>query len=548
MPGEIRDSKSVTKWLELCDKPGGALYSLFEGIYGQGGPIVEKAVQTCRIALQLFAEAFGKERQVIVARSTGRINLFGMHIDHRGGPVNPIAINELFLVASPRDDDIVRVRNVEATYPEETFSIGECLPRYKIDDWDSWCHDALEARRDDPAVTWTNYVRAPILYLQQLKTSSEGDFEPPLRGMDVVISGTVPRSAGLSSSSSIVVATADSCLRLNNIAMEPMDFIDLCGYGEWYVGTRGGAGDHAAIKFSQPNAISHISAFPLKVETLPFPPDYSIVLANSLVEANKREGARDIFNDRVASYIFGLMLVEKSFPELTNAVEHLRDLTPANLGIEESTVYTVLKSLPVAASRADLRQELSNRSEEIEHVFRSHKEPTDGYKIRQVCTYGITECIRSEMAAERLRMGDITGFGELLNISHDGDRVTVRKGEEWVPMRKCYSDEKFDRLLADLKSGDPERSEAARLWRQPGGYDVSVPELDELVDLSLAAPGVVGARLIGAGLGGSILAVVESRFANTLIESLSDYYYRPRNLTASAEVVVPVGGASLLTC
>jgi galactokinase len=103
-------------------------------------------------------------------------------------------------------------------------------------------------------------------------------------------------------------------------------------------------------------------------------------------------------------------------------------------------------------------------------------------------------------------------------------------------------------LLAHLKSNDPERSEAARLWRQPGGYDVSVAAVDQLVDVSLEVPGVVGARLIGAGLGGSILAVVETARADALIEKLSSSYYRPRGLSAKAEVVSPVGGAGILAC
>ena len=32
-------------------------------------------------------------------------------------------------------------------------------------------------------------------------------------------------------------------------------------------------------------------------------------------------------------------------------------------------------------------------SEQIKHIFRSHNEPAEGYLIRQVCMYGIAECI-----------------------------------------------------------------------------------------------------------------------------------------------------------
>jgi N-acetylgalactosamine kinase len=547
MPQEIKGLRPVSEWIRICEIRGGAFSKVLEKIYGETGPAIEASARACRQTLALFAEAYGRERDVILVRSTGRINLLGMHIDHRGGSVNPIAIKELFMVASPRKDDNVQVRNVEkSTFPDENFRIRDCLPKHKIVNWDSWCHDALEKRRDDPSVTWSNYVRAPILYLQHLKTGSDGSFEPPLRGMDTMIYGRVPRSAGLSSSSSVVVAAAEACLRLNRMSLEPMEFIDLCGYGEWYVGTRGGAGDHAAIKFSKPNAASHITSFPLAVRSSPFPSGYRIVLANSLVEANKREGARNIFNSRVASYVFGFLLVQKEFPHYSAKIEHLRDLTPENLGVDDAEIYRLLKSLPQIATRQTLRDLLPHRSEEIEHVFRSHAEPPEGYKIRQVCTYGISECIRSEMSSTRLQENDVEGFGELLNISHDGDRVTRMIGNVRHPLQKDYSDDALDALLHDVTSSDETRRERARLWRQPGGYDVSVPELDTLVDIALAAPGVVGARLVGAGLGGSILAIVREDETERLLHQLEQEYYAPRHLAVSAEVVKPVGGAGVL--
>ncbi|MGW8182017.1 MAG: galactokinase family protein, partial [bacterium] len=338
----------------------------------------------------------------------------------------------------------------------------------------------------------------------------------------------------------------EACLRLNEISLDPMDFIDLCGYGEWYVGTRGGAGDHAAIKFSQPNATSHITSFPLAVDSSPFPSGYRIVLANSLVEANKREGARDIFNNRVASYVFGFLLIEKNFPDYRDRIEHFRDLTPMNLGVGDAEIYQLLKSLPVAATRQELRDLLPEKLDEIEHVFRSHVEPLEGYPIRQVCTYGISECIRSEMASTRLQSSDIEGFGELLRISHDGDRVSHLIGGKRCLLHKDYSDPVLDNLIADTSSPDETRRQRAQLWRQPGGYDVSVPEADTLVDIALAAPGVVGARLVGAGLGGSILVIVQKEQTKELLKRLEEGYYAPHHLGLAAEVVEPVGGSGVL--
>ena len=40
-------------------------------------------------------------------------------------------------------------------------------------------------------------------------------------------------------------------------------------------------------------------------------------------------------------------------------------------------------------------------------------------------------------------------------------------------------------------------------------FEVSTPVLDELVDRLLAADGVIGARLTGAGFGGCVVALVD---------------------------------------
>jgi len=306
--------------------------------------------------------------------------------------------------------------------------------------------------------------------------------------MNAMVYGTIPRAAGLSSSSSLVVAAAEACIHLNQLEVDPMEFIDICGYGEWYVGTRGGSGDHAVIKFGKPKAILHITSFPLSVETISFPRGYKIVLANSLVEAKKRVGARDAFNNHVASYNFGLMLARKNFPQYAEKLKHLRDIDPGILGVAEAEIYRIICSMPESANRREVLQLLAGEEDEVLHIFRSHAEPKEGYKIRQICLYGITECIRANMAAKRLKAGDIKGFGDLINISHDGDRVTKLVLGSRKPIANKYPDEKIGELISDLQSGDPVRMERARLWRQPGGYGVSVPEIDELVDIALAMP------------------------------------------------------------
>jgi galactokinase len=544
MACEIKGLRTVGSWMELLNDTSSGFHRRLDETCGGDKDSKAEAVQMCLQALEAFAREYGRQRSVIIVRSTGRANLLGTHIDHRGGSVNPICIKHMWLVAEPRDDDLVLANDVESEqFPEEEFRISECLPAdNKIQDWDAWCHDEFEQRKYDPLVTWSNYVRAAVLYFQHLNTADDGSFAPALRGMNVLVYGNVPRAAGLASSSALVMAVAEAVMRINGLTVERSELAEHCGYAEWYVGTRGGCSDHAAIIFGQPNAMLHITAFPTTVETVRFPAGHSIVLANSLIEAKKQRGARNIFNSRVAAYVFGLMMIRKNFPQYAGQLKHLRDVNPRRLGVDDAEIYYMVRSLPACASRADIVRLLSDQELQIRRLFRSHDEPQEGYRIRQVCLYGISECIRADKAVECLQAGDVETFGELISMSHDGDRLTKLVGTKRQPTDNSYPDARIDALIGDLESGNPERMERARLWRQGGGYNMSLPELDMLVDIALGAPGVIGAGLVGAGMGGCIAVVVKDEHARQVIENLAEQYYRPCDLPVGAEVVTAVGG------
>jgi len=74
------------------------------------------------------------------------------------------------------------------------------------------------------------------------------------------------------------------------------------------------------------------------------------------------------------------------------------------------------------------------------------------------------------------------------------------------------------------------------------GYNVSLPQVDALADIALATPGVLGAGLVGAGMGGCVVAIVRSEQAQQLIRNLEEQYYVPQNLRVATRVITPVGG------
>jgi len=534
----------VRQWIRAIEAPGSRFNRALLQICAGRADLRNRAANMCLRALRTFGDVHGPNQEVLVIRTAGRVNVLGTHIDHRGGSVNPVAVKNMWLIVAPRSDDLVAARNVESGhFPDEQFRIRECLPAgTRIDDWDAWCLAEFEKRKGDPSITWSNYIRAAVLYLQHLHMDDSGVFTRAIKGMDMVFYGNIPRAVGLSSSSSIVVATAEAVARLNSLEISRTDMVRNCGYAEWYVGTRGGSADHAAIMLAEPNAILHAAGFATSVESVPVPDGYSLVLANSRIEAKKQAGARSAFNSRVAAYIFGLMLIKKQFPQYSEKLEHLRDVNPDNLGVEESEIYRIVRSLPLSARREELLRQLPEDEQKMRRVFRSHDEPAEGYPIRQVCLYGIAECIRADMVPQCLHSGDVGRFGAMMSISHDGDRATHLLDGRRVPTDNSYPDERIDALIRDAESGDPRRIERARLWKQGGGYNVSLPELDTLIDIALATPGVAGAKLVGAGMGGCIVAIAKSERAHELIDAMAEQYYRPRNLSPAAEVITPVGG------
>ena len=544
MAVEIGGRRPVGDWIALIKESNSAFDKKMSQIYGGNEDLKAEAAQMCLRSLEEFDDRYGGNRSVIIIRSAGRVNLLGTHIDHRGGSVNPVSIKQMWLVVEPRDDDLVMAKNVESSqFPDEQSRISDCLPAgEKIRDWDTWCYQEFEKRKNDPSVTWSNYIRAAVLYLQHLNTNDEGIFAPAIKGMNMMIYGDIPIAAGLSSSSALVMGAAEAVIRINSLQIEPADWVEHWGFAEWYVGTRGGCSDHAAIIYGRPGAILHITAFPLSVEDAALPAGYRFILANSGIEAKKQAGARDVFNSRVAAYIFGLIMIRKNFLEYADKLEQLRDVNPEKLGVDEIQIYRMVKSLPASVNRADILKLLQEDERKIHRVFRSHDEPEQGYHIRQICLYGIAECIRAGMVPQCLRTGDMKTFGELMSISHNGDRVTKVVDGKRIPTDNSYPDARIDALISDLKSGDSRRISRARLWRQGGGYNVSLPEIDMLVDIALTTPGCLGAGLVGAGMGGSIVAVVEDKHARRLIENMAEQYYRPRNLPLGAEIITPVGG------
>lgn len=119
---------------------------------------------------------------------------------------------------------------------------------------------------------------------------------------------------------------------------------------------------------------------------------------------------------------------------------------------------------------------------------------------RQRLGYVVRENNRVERARAVLEAGDIDAFGEILVDAH-----------------------------RDIATN----------------YEASCPELDYFVDRAVEA-GAYGARLTGAGWGGSAIALVDEGKADAFAETVSDAYHEQfPDLEASYHVVTPSSGVTV---
>jgi galactokinase len=88
--------------------------------------------------------------------------------------------------------------------------------------------------------------------------------------------------------------------------------------------------------------------------------------------------------------------------------------------------------------------------------------------------------------------------------------------------------------------------ESLRKW-----YEVSTPEVEALIAVVASDPQVYGARLMGGGFGGNVLALTTEENAQSLVERAQKEFYGPRGRDGISEgsvmVSTPGDGLELLS-
>ena len=168
----LAELRPVQEWVNLLRDPASRAFASLSTIYGADRPLLREKAAFVLDLLDLFPRLFPGDAPVLLVRSAGRINLIGMHVDHRGGVVNPIAVRETWCLCRPRQDDAPRLRDClsSACSRAANSRIRQELGTEKIDDWDGWTQArAAERKAAGTAGDWINYIKSAALYLEHIR-------------------------------------------------------------------------------------------------------------------------------------------------------------------------------------------------------------------------------------------------------------------------------------------------------------------------------------------------------------------------------------------
>ncbi len=214
---------------------------------------------------QSFSAYFNAKPEFIV-RAPGRVNLIGEHTDYNSGFVLPMAIDRAVWIAlAPRADSQIHIRSldleIDSAFGLDSLTKGE---------------------------GWVEYIKGVAYELQ-----SAGY---PLKGFDAVMTGDVPRGAGLSSSAAVELAAARAFSAASGFAWDASQMAKLAqkAENEW-VGVNCGIMDQMASAVSKAGSALFLDCRSLIYQFAPLPENISVVILDTSTRRGLVESA---YNER----------------------------------------------------------------------------------------------------------------------------------------------------------------------------------------------------------------------------------------------------------
>lgn len=297
---------------------------------------------------EVFREKFGAA-QTHAYFSPGRVNLIGEHTDYNGGHVFPCAISlGTYALVAPRTDGTSRLYSMN-------------LPEQGVVQFPM--HGAVKS----DAYGWANY---PIGVVRVMEDAGHR----AAHGFDIVLYGTLPNGAGLSSSASIEVLMA---VILNDELNLGIDMVELVKFSQKaeneFVGMNCGIMDQFAVGMGKKDCAILLDCNTLSYRYSKLALDgCSIVITNT----NKTHSlVTSAYNERRAQCESALKALQKVKP-----IKALGELTNA----------------------------------EFDAIASAIPDPVERRRAR----HAVYENNRTLEAVKALEANDVKRFGELMNASH----------------------------------------------------------------------------------------------------------------------------------
>ncbi|MCQ2396092.1 MAG: galactokinase [Lentisphaeria bacterium] len=293
-----------------------------------------------------FKERFGRPA-TFLGRAPGRLEILGNHTDYNEGTVLSVAINRSARVAAAANPD------AQDGMACQLYDIkGKSARRFRL--------DALDRKRPRD---WSNYIKGIVC-----EFNARGYSIP---AFDMIVTGDVPLSAGMSSSAALEMAVVKV---LDALSDSKLGWLEQAKIGQGsenhYVGANTGLMDQLSSLMGREGQLIYSDFRSFEVKNVPIPTGTSFVVANSNVKHN----LTNEYNERREACEEAARII---------GVKALRDVTPAMLEKAKSRLSDV--------------------------VYRRAK-------------HVVGEIDRVEKGSQALAAGDIKAFGELMSISHDSSR------------------------------------------------------------------------------------------------------------------------------
>jgi len=508
--------------------------------------------------VELHVKRYG-ERPTFLIRAPGRLNLFMEYLDMCGGDHMSTTIDgDIPAAVSPamnssgKSRGRVRICNTNHLFGEAEFSIAEELARFKSRSWskeaangipDNWeGRSLISPHHGRPRGDWLNYVLAPYL---------RASFEWPeigFSGCDMTFGpSSIPIRAGTSSSSAVVVLSLLSLILAEQDRLPRLGVRKLCrflGEAEWYVGTRGGANDQTTILRNRTNSILYNLHHLDLIDSRPVPwlDGMAVLLCNTLWEADKALGARDVFNLRkgwmdlardlllglteaatghlaagrsrgpgwlrecVAAALPGIEPPASSCLEsrtglwsvLSERFSHLGSLDNELLGLDTEAIDEFIDLLPERITAEQAGRALSKDLAAMERDYTLPLPEDGGYKPRQAARFfHIENRIGRNLESVLCEAHARAGKGELAPESEEYDAYRVKVADHLNSLQV---------VLRDL-------------------FEVSNSQIELLLSIAGNGPGFMAGKLTGAGSGGCVCILVHEEDAAPMLDWLDAEYF-----------------------